>query len=183
MIVALSTMLPAVVNVVRIIVDNADQTIVSKKKLEGVWDGKVDGPEALKHAIETADILFKYLRENNRIDKKEIPSEEVLRALIETIIANNKKEEKQSLTRATHEDIKKFLSHAIDYTKYTYVQPTVKKDGISSYGDAEKVLAHNTCKQAIRSLLISNDLYFDNAALDVYIGSRANELEPESEPE
>lgn len=183
MLVALSTMLPAVVDVVKIVVDHTDQTIVSKKKLEGVWDGKVDGPDALKKAVETAEILFTYLRENNKIDKKEIPSEDVLKTLIETIIANNKKEEKQSLVRASHEEILEFLCHAIKYTKFNYIEPTVKKDGISSYGDAEKVLAHNTCKQAIRNLLKSYDLYFDNAALDVYIGSRANELEPESKTE
>ena len=135
----------------------------------------------MQKAIKKADEIFKYYRDNNKIEKKEIPSEDVLKTLIEAVIASNRKEEKQALKRATHEQIEKFLKPAIGYTKYLYVEPTVQKVGITSFNEAERTISRNTCKQAIRSLLKSHDLYFDNAALDVYIGSISNELEPKQE--
>ena len=170
--------LPIISQAVKMVVDYVDQKNVMTKKLDGTWVTDVDGPKVAKIAIERAGEILDYLVKTKQIDSKDKPDKEILSTMIEAQIASDKKEDRQAMKRATHEEIMKYLDIAVKFTKYDHVNPKVRKEGIEAYGDSEKKETKALCKEKVRALLKSHTIYLEDTALDIYIGSISEELIP-----
>ncbi len=173
-----SLALPIISQIVKMVVDYVDQKDVMTKKLEGTWRGSVDGPKVAKAALERAEELLDYLVKTKQIDSKDKPPKKVLSTLIEAQVSSDKKEKRQSLSHATHDEILKYLDIAVNYTKNTHVNPKVRNEGIKSYGTSETNETLALCKVKVRTLLKSHFIYLEDEALDIYIGSMSGKLLP-----
>lgn len=170
--------LPLISQAVKMVVDYIDQKKVSTKKLDGTWVGSVDGPVVAKMALERVEVLIDYLVKTKQIDSKDKPSEEILSTMIEAQVSSDKKENRQTMRGATHEEIMKYIEVALKYTKYSHVNPKVRSEGIEGYGASEIKETEALCKVKVRDLMKSHGIYLENKALDIYIGSISELLLP-----
>lgn len=175
---AASVALPIISQAVKMVVDYVDQKDVMTKKLAGTWVGSVDGPKVAQIALDRVDELMDYLVKTKQIDSKDKPTEMILSTMIEAQVSSDKKEKRQFMRSATHEEILKYLDTALKYTKHTHVNPKVRNEGIEGYGASEIKETEALCKEKVRALLKSHGIYLEDKALDIYIGSITGQLLP-----
>jgi len=169
---------PLITQAVKMVVDFIDQTDVMEKKLDGTWVGKIDGPRVAKEALKRGRQIMDYLVTTEQIKPEHKPADDVLETLIEAQVSSDKKEDRQAMKRATHEEINKFVETAVKCTRFEFVVPKVGSEGIESYEKTGKKEALEICKQKVRHLLKSHSVYLGDEALDIYIGAMSDQLSP-----
>ncbi len=169
---------PIITRAVKLVVDFIDQTDVMEKKLDGTWVGKIDGPRVAKEALKRGKEIMDYLVSTKQIEEEQKPSDEVLHTLIEAQVSSDKKENRQVMKRATHEEIMKLVETAVKSTRFEFVVPKVESEGIDSYERTGKKEGVDICKQKVRHLLKSHSVYLGDEALNIYIGAMSDQLSP-----
>ena len=170
--------LPIISQAVKMVVDYIDQKDVTTKKLDGTWDSTVDGPRVAGLAVKQANALFDYLEKAGEIKRDDKPDKDILSTMIEAQVSSDKKEKRQFIKAATHEEIMKYLDIAVKHTKLNFVMDKIHDEGLGNYGESEKKEARTKCKEKMRQLLKNYQIYLDDEALDIYIGSITDKLLP-----